>query len=801
MRKLSFPWLTEQRQRQIGLVWLTLLLAAAALLATLWFGGRITLESDIYALLPAGNYHPEVSAANTRVNAAVNQKLFVLLQTPDDAHLETATQSLLKSATDSGLFRPVQTQQQAQQVQDSLGTTLFAHRAVLLSDDDRALLQSGDSDGLLTAALTQLSSPGMPLSAGLLHNDPLLFFPRFLMARSNDAHGASLVNGWPTRSSTQGSSRLIILDLRYSPFRLNYQEQVSNWLAAQKLALQAASSLQATGTVLFAAAGSREAQREISTIGVGSTLGLILLVLFSFRSARPLATELAAVSSGCLVAFLGTYLIFQHVHIITLVFGASLIGVSVDYSMYYLCAQAEARNTNATLVLRRLLPGLLLALLTTVAGYFCLALAPFPGLRQIAVFSALGLSAAWLTGMLLLPRLRPLDTRYARALLAPLQSLRARFMQRPRWQLLLIVPVLLLSIPVVLHWSPNDNIKALQALDVTLLKDDDAIRSHFSARQSNQYFIVYGATAETVAEREEALTAALRPLMQQGVLQSYQALTSWLPSTRSQQQATALQAAIPADVLHRYSEASGLELGDLQHWQQTLNRSASLTSNDLREHPLNTLALSGGAHMVTLSGVADALALSRLRLPGVEFVDPVTDLSALLGQYRQDAQWLILAATGLLALLLVLRYGWRALPGTLGPVLLALITTLALVQLCGVMINLFSVMALFLILGIGADYAIFYRESDSENGATCVAITLCMISTSLSFGLLGLSQTPAIHGFGLTVFFGVLTSFAFATLLTSSRAAAESPQPGPEKSPQPDLEESPQRKLEESQTS
>lgn len=792
MRKLSFPWLTEQRQRQIGLVWLMLLLAAAALLATLWLGGRITLESDIYALLPAGNYHPEVSAANTRVNAAVNQKLFVLLQTPDDAHLDAATQTLLKSATDSGLFRPVQTQQQAQQVQDSLGTTLFAHRAVLLSDDDRALLQSGDSDGLLTAALTQLSSPGMPLSAGLLDNDPLLFFPRFLMARSNDAHGASLVNGWPTRSSAQGSSRLIMLDLRYSPFRLNYQEQVSTWLAEQKQALQTtgASSLQATGTVLFAAAGSREAQREISTIGVGSTLGLILLVLLSFRSPRPLATELAAVSSGCLVAFLGTYLIFQHVHIITLVFGASLIGVSVDYSMYYLCAQAEARNTNATLVLRRLLPGLLLALLTTVAGYFCLALAPFPGLRQIAVFSALGLSAAWLTGMLLLPRLRPLDTRYARTLLAPLQSLRAHVMQRPRWQLLLIAPVLLLSIPVVLHWSPNDNIKALQALDVTLLKDDDAIRSHFSARQSNQYFIIYGDTAEIVAEREEALTAALRPLMQEGVLQSYQALTSWLPSTRSQQQATALQAAIPADVLHRYSEASGLELGDLQHWQQTLNHSASLTSNDLREHPLNTLALSGGAHMVTLSGVADALPLSRLRLPGVEFVDPVTDLSALLGQYRQDAQWLILAATGLLALLLILRYGWRALPGTLGPVLLALITTLALVQLCGVMINLFSVMALFLILGIGADYAIFYRESDSENGATCVAITLCMISTSLSFGLLGLSQTPAIHGFGLTVFFGVLTSFAFATLLTRSRTAAESPQPGPEKCLQREPEES-----------
>ena len=37
---------------------------------------------------------------------------------------------------------------------------------------------------------------------------------------------------------------------------------------------------------------------------------------------------------------------------------------------------------------------LLLALLTTVAAYLIMMLAPFPGIRQMAIFAAIGLSAS-----------------------------------------------------------------------------------------------------------------------------------------------------------------------------------------------------------------------------------------------------------------------------------------------------------------------------------------------------------------------------------------------------------------------
>ena len=97
---------------------------------------------------------------------------------------------------------------------------------------------------------------------------------------------------------------------------------------------------------------------------------------------------------------------------------------------------------------------------------------------------------------------------------------------------------------------------------------------------------------------------------------------------------------------------------------------------------------------------------------------------------------------------------------------LALCSTFALQVWMGVEINLFSIMGVFLILGIGVDYAIFYRQGHGHSNVVSMALFLCMMSTLLGFGLLSLSHTYAIHCFGLTVLFGVIFSFIYATIFT-----------------------------------
>ncbi|MCW8225660.1 hypothetical protein D8B32_23220, partial [Verminephrobacter eiseniae] len=61
-----------------------------------------------------------------------------------------------------------------------------------------------------------------------------------------------------------------------------------------------------------------------------------------------------------------------------------------------------------------------------------------------------------------------------------------------------------------------------------------------------------------------------------------------------------------------------------------------------------------------------------------------------------------------------------------------------------------------LLLGMGVDYGIFLLEHQAkEQGHAWLAVLLGALSTGLSFGLLALSSTPALHAFGLTLLLGL----------------------------------------------
>ena len=155
----------------------------------------------------------------------------------------------------------------------------------------------------------------------------------------------------------------------------------------------------AAGVILYAAAAGAQASQEVSTIGFGSILGIIVLMWVTFHSLKPIALIMLSIGVGCLGALSVCWLLFERIHLLTLVFGASLIGGAQDYGTYFLCNRIapDTAALDSWQLLRRLLPALVLTLVTTVIGYMGLALTPFPGLRQMAVFSALGLIFAWLT--------------------------------------------------------------------------------------------------------------------------------------------------------------------------------------------------------------------------------------------------------------------------------------------------------------------------------------------------------------------------------------------------------------------
>ncbi|MBN3729316.1 MMPL family transporter, partial [Burkholderia sp. Ac-20379] len=164
----------------------------------------------------------------------------------------------------------------------------------------------------------------------------------------------------------------------------------------------------------------------------------------------------------------------------------------------------------------------------------------------------------------------------------------------------------------------------------------------------------------------------------------------------------------------------------------------------------------------------DALAAAAQRVPGVTFVDKAASVSRLFGAYRMDSAIWLAGALLVVGALLSWRYGPRGGVATTLPVAFAIGLTLAVFGYLRMPLTLFNWLALMLVLGVGANYAVFLREGcqreASEAGSVWTGVLLSAATTLLSFGMLGASGMPALRAFGSTLALGIVFSVLFAPL-------------------------------------
>lgn len=754
-------------QNKFTALWLAILLLVVACLAYAWVQRDIHIQTNIFALLPEENQDKASEQTQKYVSEQLNNQVFLVVDAPNDQVLDQATQLLKQRVAETQLWQPLKPQLDT----DKFAQTLYQHHAGLLSTEDITTLKQQDYASFTEQALLQVMSPGMPITAELLQKDPLLLFPRFAMNLSNQKTDQSIEmeQGFASIHDEKTNSRFFSLALTQSPYNIDYQESTTVWMQQLDAEMQKmGAKTHWTGTLLFSSFGTQSAEKEISTIGLGSSLGVLLLVWFGFRSLRPMLTEFIAVSSGSLVAFAITHWVFGEIHLMTLVFGASLVGVCVDFSFYFMALQSQHPKVNGFQVLKPVLPSLFMGLMTTLVAYVFLTFTPFPGFKQIAVFSIVGLSAAWITSILLLPRLNALNAQPAIDTLSFIGHARDYVLTHDKLRFGMIAVIAVVSISSLYFLKANDDIRNLQSMDQKLKQEDRYVRERFGQQQSNDYFVIRAKDSAELEQLEQNLLVKLNQLQQQGQLQSVQAIGQSVPSLATQRANIQLLQQIPKAELESYATAMQLNVADVLSWQRQLAQQPLLSMSAFTQHPLAFLQVNAHERLVMVQGVQQAQVFKQLQTEQIQFLQPVSNLSALFQDHRIQAQYLLLYALVALLIGLAVIYGIKSIVALILPVSLALLSTFAVQAWLGVEINLFSIMGTFLIIGIGVDYAIFYRHGHDHPQVVGMALFLCMMSTLLGFGLLSFSSTYAIHCFGLTVLFGVIFSFIYATIFTKA---------------------------------
>lgn len=113
--------------------------------------------------------------------------------------------------------------------------------------------------------------------------------------------------------------------------------------------------------------------------------------------------------------------------------------------------------------------------------------------------------------------------------------------------------------------------------------------------------------------------------------------------------------------------------------------------------------------LVPVEGMKNSAALNTLstQYTGVAWVDRKSSFDELFALYRHILTGLLLVALAVIACGAMVRLGWRKGLISLVPSVLSLGCGLAVLALSGHAVNLFSLLALVLVLGIGINYTLF----------------------------------------------------------------------------------------------
>ena len=794
-------------------IWLLLMLSASLWTLQLWQNGA-RVQSDILAMLPHLQQDKLTERALNQVEATLADQVYIALVAKDETtaiaaakllmqKLETALVATGKNAALTDI------RSADMQLGEALGQYYFPHRFKLLTAPQAEALATKDIGNLIEAATAQLYNAFSYANSNLLAQDPLLLFPANLLALAPSSkvrvsQGILLAN--------QGDNVAAVVMAKGQESAFNPNAQLAQ-MTALTLGLDAVKqsypdiTLLKAGALFHAIAATQTAKSEISILGLASLLGVIALVWLAFRSVMPLLLAIVTISSGLLLAVTFTLSVFGELHLLTLVFGTSLIGIAIDYSFHFYCERLSDTERNAKATVAYIFPTVTLAFITSALAYVGIGLAPFPGMQQVAIFCAAGLLGAYLTLILAYPLLagsrlpsgsRPLAL--AGKYLANLTQLSNR-LTTPLGMSMFALVIVMWCLVGVTKLTVDDDIRHLQQSPASVTEPENQLRQLLSGGTDNQFLLVRAASEEALLQQLERVSPLLDAAIANQELGNYVSLSRYIPSHQRQDTAYRLQ----GDIYQTQIDTVLTSLGLDENLKPELQASY-LAAKEQYIAPADFFKLEAGKQLaplwlapngkatdddalndggainddgasaeygaiVLLGGIKqiDALKTRFAHDQSVQLIDKVADISAVMGHYRQLTLKLLALALGIALLLFSLNFGIKKAAVVVAVPALAALLTLATLGLTGSPLSLFHALALILVFGIGIDYSLFFASAQNHGKAVMMAVFMSACSTLLAFGLLAFSQTQAIHYFGLTLSLGIGLTFLLSPLILTTK--------------------------------
>ncbi|MEW6756791.1 MAG: MMPL family transporter [Acidobacteriota bacterium] len=792
------------------------------------------IESDILDLLPRKNPAVQDFRQATEDFKSLDY-LFVLLETADPqarpiSEYEEYADQLAEAIRETGLVESVE-----YRLHDFEGMVqaLLPYTLLYLSPESLPEVADRFTDEAVHAQVEDnrklISNPASLVTKQLVQYDPFGLFPilKRNFAGKTRQLKVDLSDGYYL--SRDGTALLMIVrpkkPAQNIPFGKDLMARVRSaekalrqrWVADGEEGLEALTVRYGGGYPI--AQDDADLIKRDAVINTATSAVLVMGVfLWAFRRKSALAYGWMPLLFGILMTFAAVHLMGIHLNSATAGFAALLIGLGIDFSTVIYGRYVEERNAgrgseeSIATALGRTGKGVFVGAVTTSCTFGAMIVTEFTGMRQVGVFTSVGILLSAASVFFLLPAMLQFhQVHKEKRATEPSFHMHAfwvdgiaRAAHRRPWTTLLIAAGLTAVFGLfALGIRLDDNIKNLRSSRNRGINVSSEIAKKFGASLTYMMVLLESASPEGIVADAEKVTEAVQPFVKTGDILFTDSPSTYLPPVERQRAVVEeLRRQGGAEFsftrIRRTFLASCRQEGFnpeffreyLVNLGRMLRPEGPLTYDQIRRTPLGPvldkfivekapgryrgvvyLYMSEEFRRFEPSGLIEAV---RDRVPEAKVVGINVFSKALRTLIKRDA--LIAFLVGNLVVLLIVAADFRSFrmaAYALVPLCVAMVWMLGSLAILGEPLNLMNIFVTTLILGIGSDYGIYFvhrhREPDGAHMDRVIQevgspIVIAALTTIAGFGSMVTSSYPGLRSIGYVSLLG--TVYSMVTTLT-----------------------------------
>ena len=772
--------------KQTLAVWLIYHLGILAffLFIFVFFHDQVKIDSDLFNLIPKSFAIDSVKQADEKMTSITGQNVFILVSNPKFEEAKKVAVAVYDKLSGSDNFVSLSLYNDMESLTD-VTDFLYKYRWNLLDEETvNQINADGGAEAFATNALAQAYGGFTMLPLDNLDTDPFMLtehnLTTYLAAIQSSGTAMTLKDG-VLASEYEGNWYVMVrgvLSKKGSKLAAKSNGVTEIYDTCNSFADENTRFVY-SGTPYHSHKSSTSASREISVISTVSLLAVIIILLLVYKSAKPLLFSVGSILISIAVAFLATLATFRNMHIITLVFGTSLIGSCIDYSLHYFTHWAGNSQLNSGIEIRNhLLPGLTMAIISTGICFAILLFAPFTLLKQMSLFCLVGLVSSYLTTIAIYPRLSlPKGERELKQV--RFYTKFAKITQNKFVGPIMIVAMFLFAILSIAICRKNVKVKNnLLSLYVAegKIKSDEIEAYKIIQYAPSGWYLVSGDSEEECLENEEKFRKDFAEFTD-GKL-GYLSTSLFVPSIESQKKSREASEKLLqladyqlealgfgpefVDALRADFEASegdyiSMEVGNVPDYLASSISSAWLGYVGGKYY--SVLLPNNVNNYDSFKTLADAD-------ENVHFISKSADVSRDLDKLTIMVLKFFAIAYVLMFVMLRFFYNWKQSLKVISVPILIVLVPVAIFAISKINLEFFSVTGLILVFGLGLDYIIYMMENEKDNspaGSDKIlepfATMLSFVTTIISFGALALSSFKPVHLIGLSIVIGLTTAY------------------------------------------